>query len=74
MSIYRSYKAGWYSAPGFMPPEGYRTGPLSADRGFSFVNEGTGFSNEGKSKPASFVGYALLQGYSAVGGAFHFTS
>lgn len=39
MSIYRSYKAGWYTAPGFMPPEGYRHGSLSVDRGFTQLNE-----------------------------------
>jgi len=48
MSIYRSYKAGWYSAPGFMPPEGYRTGSLSLDRGFTQLgNEGNARMTQG---------------------------
>jgi len=58
MSIYRSYKAGWYSAPGFYPPEGYRTGSLAGDRGFttSFnVDKGSSNSAGGGSMLVSMM-------------------
>ncbi|CAD7926025.1 unnamed protein product [Amoebophrya sp. A120] len=38
MSIYATYKAGWYTAPGLFPPPEYKTGPVALDRGLSFVN------------------------------------
>ena len=74
MSIYRSYKAGWYSAPGFYPPEGYRTGSLAGDRGFttSFnVDKGPGHS---QATGGSMLVGAMLAGADSVASVVSFNA